>query len=54
MSSAIEDKLTITIKRLLREFNLYWKLMCTDKNNDQNKTNLLPPSSTPVSIFLIA
>ena len=30
-------------KRLLWEFNSYSKLMCTDKNNDKNKTNLPSP-----------
>ena len=31
MSKAIEEnKLTVAIRRLLREFNLYWKFMCTD------------------------
>ena len=38
-----ENKLTVMTKRLLWEFNSYSKLMCTDKNNDKNKTNL--PSS---------
>ena len=28
--------------------------MCTDKNNDKNKTNLPPPPSTPVIVFFIA
>ena len=28
--------------------------MCTDENNDKNKTNLPPPPSTPVTVFLIA
>ena len=28
--------------------------MCTDKNNDKNKTNLLPPPFTPVTVFVIA
>ena len=40
-------------KRLLLEFNLYWKFMCTDKNNDKNKTNLPPPPpSTPVTVLI--
>ena len=30
--------------RLIWEFNLYWKFMCTHKSNDKNKTNLPPPS----------
>ena len=28
--------------------------MCTDKNNDKNKMNVPPLSSTPVTVFLIA
>ena len=41
MSQAInENELPDKIKRLLWEFSLYWKFMCTDKNNDNNKTNL--------------
>ena len=28
--------------------------MCTDKNNDENKTNLPHPSSAPVTFFVIA
>ena len=28
--------------------------MCTDKDNDKNKTSLLLPISTPVTVFLIA
>ena len=56
MSKAIEEnKLTITIKRLLQEeFNLDRKFMCTDKSNDKNKTKLPPPPSTQVTVFLIA
>ena len=43
MSNATEEnKQNITTKRIVREFNLYWKFMCTDKNNDNNKTNLPP------------
>ena len=34
-----ENKLTVTMKRLLRAFNLYWKFMCTDENHDKNKKN---------------
>ena len=41
------------VKRLVREFNFYWKFVCTDKNNDKNKTNLPPPASTPAIVFLI-
>ena len=36
-----ENKLTVTVKILLWEFNIYWKFMCTDKNN-KKKTNLPP------------
>ena len=51
MSKAIEEKKQkVTIKRLVREFNLYCKFMCTDKNNDKNK-NLPPP---PSIVFLIS
>ena len=43
MSKTIEEnKLAVTIKIFLWEFNLYCKFMCTDKNNDKDKTNLLP------------
>ena len=46
-------KLTIKIKKLLWEFNLYRKFMCTEENNDKNKENL-HPVATPVTVFLIA
>ena len=36
-------KLTVTIKRLSWEFNLYWKVMSKDEDNDKNKKNILPP-----------
>ena len=49
-----ENKLTVTIKRLSCEFNLFWKFICLNKNNDQNKTNLPLPPSTSVKVFLIA
>ena len=40
MSKTIEyNKQKTTIKRLVWEFNLYRKFICTDKNNDKNKTN---------------
>ena len=54
MSKAIEDKSTVPIKKLLGKFNLYWKFICTDKNNDKNKMNLALSPSTPVTVFLIA
>lgn len=37
-----ENKWTVKIKNLLWELNLYWKLLCEEKNNDPNKTNLVP------------
>ena len=42
------------IKRLLWEQNLYWKFMCTDKNNGNNKTKFSPPPFTPVTVLLTA
>ena len=42
VSKAIEENvLTVTIKWLLLELNLYWEFMCTGKNNGSNKTDLL-------------
>ena len=53
MSKEIEENdLTVTIKRIYWEFHLYWKFMSTNKSNGKNKTNLIPPSSTPVTVFL--
>ena len=53
MSKAIEENIQkVKIKRLVREFNLYWKFTCTNKNNDKNKMNI--PPSTQVTVFLIA
>ena len=41
MSKALEEnKRKVTIKY----FNFYWKFMCTGKNNDKKKMNLLPLS----------
>ena len=55
MSIAVEEnKLAVTIKRLMWEFKLSWKFIFADKNNDKNKTNLLPLLSIPVTVFLIA
>ena len=55
MSKAIEEnKLTVMIKNILWEFDLFWEFMSTDENNDKNKTNLFFPPSTPVTVFLIA
>ena len=54
MSKGIsENKQKVEVKRLVREFNFYWKFVCTDKNNDKNKTNLPPRASTPAIVFLI-
>ena len=40
MGKAVEEnKYKVKIKRLVWEFNLYWKFMCTDKNNDKNKNS---------------
>ena len=55
ISEAIkENKLTVAVKRLLWEFNFYWKFMCTDKYNNKNKPAYLSPPFTPVTVFLIA
>ena len=40
-------------KKFLCEFNLYWKFMCTDKNNSKNKANFPPLLSTPVTVVLV-
>ena len=53
MSKTIEKNiLTVTIKRFLREFSLYWTFICTDENNDKNKTNLPSPFFHPSKIFI--
>ena len=53
ISKAIEEhKLTVKIKILLWEFNLYWKFMCPDENNDKKIRTPPPASSTPVTVFL--
>ena len=51
--TAEEKKLTIMIKKLLWEFNLYCKFMCAEENNDENKKKL-NPAATPVAVSLIA
>ena len=53
MSKAInENELPVKIKRLLWEFSLYYKSMFTDKNNDNNETNLpLPPFQSSYSFL---
>ena len=54
MSKAMEEnKKKVTIKILVWEFNLHWKFMGTDKNNDKNKTKFTP-SHLPFTVFLIA
>ena len=54
MSKAIEEnKQKVTIKRIVWKFNLFWKFIWTDKNNEKNKMNLPSPLSTPVTVFLI-
>ena len=41
MGKAIEEnELTVLIKILLWAFNIYWKFMCMDENNDKNKAKL--------------
>ena len=51
MSKAIDgNKPKAATKRLVWYFNLYWKFMCTVKNNDKNTMNLPLPSFT---VFLI-
>ena len=51
MSKGIEETIfTVMIKLVLWEFNLYWKFMCTDENNDENKKT----SPNTVTVFLIA
>ena len=38
-----ENKFTVTVKMLSWEFNLNWKYVCTDQNNDKNKKTFLYP-----------
>ena len=53
MSKAIEENIQkVKIKRLVREFNLYWKFTCTNKNNDKNKMNIHPSPFYPSYSFL--
>ena len=42
-SNRRKKKQKIMIKRLVY-FNLYWKFMCIDKNNDKSKINVPAPS----------
>ena len=52
-SKAIEEnKLTVMVKILLWDFNLYWKFMSTDENSDKSKTNI-PCYSIKASMFLV-
>ena len=49
ISKALEEtKFTVTIKRLSWEFNL-----CVQKKIDKSNTNLHPPHSVRVTVFLI-
>ena len=53
MSKAIEEnKQKFKLKRLAREFNLCWKFICTNKNNDKNKMNIHPSRFYPSYSFL--
>ena len=54
ISKAIEEENNqkVKIKRLVREFNLYWKFICTNKNNDKNKMNIHPSPFYPNYSFL--
>ena len=54
-----ENKLTVMIRRLLWQFSLYWKFMCTGKDSDRNKkkelASLLYVSlQLQFAVFLIA
>ena len=54
MSEAIEEnKLTVVIKRLSSEFDIFCKFMCTNFILcDMIRTKRpYPPSSTPVTVF---
>ena len=57
-SKAMESKVTVTIKRLFWEFDLYCNFMFTDKKMMKVKrtkeltTQPVPPS-TPITVFLI-
>ena len=41
MSKAMEKKKLTVIKRLLWEFNLFDKFLCTGENNNKNKNLLI-------------
>ena len=41
MSKAMEKNKLTVIKRLLWEFNLFDKFLCTDENNNENKNLLI-------------
>ena len=52
MSKATEDnKMIVTEKILLWEFNSYWKFMCTSENNGKNKTCVQIPSHSSYSFL---
>ena len=42
------------MKRLVLEFNLYWKFVCTDRIMIRTKQTYPLSPSTPVRVFLIA
>ena len=46
-----ENKLIVMIRRLLWEFNLYWKFTCADEENGKNKKNLPLPSPHPLPSY---
>ena len=53
MSKAIEEsKLTVLIKGIIYELDLYRKFMCMDKKYDKNKKNLPPLTFHPNYSFL--
>ena len=45
-----KNKQKVMIKTIVLYFNLYWKFMCTDKNNDNNKMSL---PLLPSTVFLV-
>ena len=53
MSKALEEN-KWTIKRLLSEFNSYWKFVCTEKIMIRTKRTHLLYLSTSVTVFSVA
>ena len=49
-----ENKQKVKIKKICKRIQFIVEIMCTDKNNDENKTKLPPPLYNPVTVFLIA